>query len=43
MQYKAARTSKWSKEGLKKRAGALKDKITGGSQEKDRNVVESEA
>ena len=43
MQYKAARTAKWSKEGIVKRAGALKNKITGGGQEKDRNPIESEA
>ena len=44
MQYKAARTAKWSKEGLRKRAGTLKDKITGGSQSnRDRNPVASEA
>ena len=43
MQYKAARTSKWSKEGLKRTAGALKDKITGGNQDKDRNPVQTEA
>ena len=43
MQYKAARTAKWSKEGLRKRAGTLKDKITGGSQSnRDRNPVASE-
>lgn len=42
MQYQAARTSKWSKEGLKKRVGAIKDKVTGGGS-KDRNQVESEA
>ncbi len=43
MQYKAARTSKWSKEGLKKRAGAIKDKIIGNGADKSRNPVESEA
>lgn len=42
MQYKAARTAKWTKEGLKRKAGALKDKITGNGQDKDRNPVESE-
>ncbi|KAI0074714.1 hypothetical protein K474DRAFT_1665159 [Panus rudis PR-1116 ss-1] len=40
MQYKPARTAKWSKEGIKKRAHDLKNKITG---EKDRvPAVESE-
>lgn len=42
MQYQAARTGKWSKEGLKKRMGSVKAKIMG-SGEKDRNQVESEA
>jgi len=42
MQYKAARTGIWSKEGLKKRVGTLKEKITG-SQHNERNPVESEA
>ncbi|KAI0781814.1 hypothetical protein C8Q75DRAFT_737983 [Abortiporus biennis] len=40
MQYKLARTAKWSKEGIKARAHSLKNKITG---DKDRDpVVESE-
>ena len=43
MQYKAARTSKWSKEGLKRRAGAIKDKITGSGSDKSRSSVEAEA
>lgn len=42
MQYQAARTAKWSKEGLKRRVGALKDKITGNG-DKDRSQVDSEA
>lgn len=42
MQYQAARTGKWSKEGLKRRVGAIKDKVMGNG-EKDRNQVESEA
>lgn len=41
MQYKPVRTAKWSKEGLKKRAHDIKNKITG---DKDREpTVESEA
>lgn len=44
MQYQAARTSKWSKEGLKRRVGALKDKITGNSdKDNHRGQVETEA
>ena len=42
MQYQAARTAKWSKEGIKKRMGNVKAKILGNG-EKDRNQVESEA
>ncbi|THG95827.1 hypothetical protein EW026_g5890 [Hermanssonia centrifuga] len=42
MQYQAVRTSKWSKEGIKRRAEAIKDKITGNNS-KDRNPVDSEA
>ena len=44
MQYKAVRTAKWSKEGIKKRAGSLKAKITGsGGEGRERNFVQSEA
>lgn len=43
MQYQAARTGKWSKEGLKKRVGSLKDKITGnGKKDNHRGNVETE-
>jgi hypothetical protein len=44
MQYQAARTGKWSKEGIKKRMGTVKAKILGGGGgEKERVQVESEA
>ena len=44
MQYQAVRTAKWSKEGLKKRVGSLKDKITGnGNKDNHRGNVETEA
>jgi hypothetical protein len=44
MQYQAVRTSKWSKEGIKKRVSLLKDKITGGgSSDNHRGTVETEA
>lgn len=44
MQYQPVRTAKWSKEGLKKRVGALKDKITGnGDRDNHRGKVETEA
>ncbi|GJE96327.1 C2 domain-containing protein [Phanerochaete sordida] len=45
MQYQAARTSKWSKEGLKKRVSKIKDKITGGGDNENHrgNTVETEA
>ena len=43
MQYQAARTGKWSKEGLKRRVNSLKDKITGGSSsDNHKGTVETE-
>lgn len=42
MQYQAARTGKWTKEGIKKRMGTVKAKILGGG-DKERSQVESEA
>ncbi|EKM56362.1 uncharacterized protein PHACADRAFT_172085 [Phanerochaete carnosa HHB-10118-sp] len=45
MQYQAARTGKWSKEGLKKRVSKIKGKITGGGDSDNNrgNTVEAEA
>ena len=42
MQYQAARTGKWTKEGLKRRVGTIKDKVLGNGH-KERSQVESEA